>query len=55
MQKINTVCGPIRPEELGFTSMHDHILCDASVFRVRAKNLGIVTDNPPFDRMTALA
>ena len=47
--QINTVCGPIRPEELGLTSMHDHILCDASIFRVRAKNLGIVTENPPFD------
>ena len=28
MQTIMTVLGPIAPEALGFTSMHEHILCD---------------------------
>jgi len=27
---IHTVLGPIAPEELGPTSMHEHLLCDAS-------------------------
>lgn len=34
-KKIMTVCGPIAPEELGLTSMHEHILCDTTVFRDR--------------------
>jgi phosphotriesterase-related protein len=32
MAGIMTVRGPIAPHELGFTSMHEHILCDAGVF-----------------------
>ena len=36
-RKIMTVCGPIRPEQLGFTSMHEHILSDCSMFRNRAR------------------
>lgn len=36
-QKIITVCGPITPEQLGFTSMHEHILSDCSMFRNRAR------------------
>ncbi len=36
---IQTVCGPIAPESLGFTSMHEHILCDLTVFRERFKKL----------------
>lgn len=36
-QKIMTVCGPILPTKLGFTSMHEHILSDCSMFRRRAK------------------
>ncbi len=28
MSMIQTVCGAIKPEELGFTSMHEHLLCD---------------------------
>ena len=28
MKTIKTVCGEIKPEELGFTSMHEHLLCD---------------------------
>lgn len=28
MQTIKTVCGDIKPEELGFTTMHEHLLCD---------------------------
>ena len=33
MAEILTVCGPIAPEELGFTSMHEHILHNGRVFR----------------------
>jgi len=33
MAEIMTVCGPIAPDELGFTSMHEHILFDGRVFR----------------------
>mgnify|MGYP000258271176 CR=1 FL=1 len=40
-----TVCGPIAPEALGFTSMHEHILCDDSVFRDRVEHL-IPADSP---------
>jgi len=36
-QKIITVCGPIAPEQLGFTSMHEHILSDCSMFRNRVR------------------
>jgi phosphotriesterase-related protein len=36
-QKIMTVCGPIAPEQLGFTSMHDHVLSDCSMFRNRTR------------------
>lgn len=28
MKTIKTVCGEIKPEELGFTTMHEHLLCD---------------------------
>jgi phosphotriesterase-related protein len=35
MSQIMTVLGPITPEELGFTSMHEHILYDGRVFRRR--------------------
>ena len=35
MAQIMTVLGGIRPEELGFTSMHDHTVCDTTVFRRR--------------------
>lgn len=34
-KKIITVCGPIKPEELGFTSMHDHVLCNSEMARDR--------------------
>ena len=34
-RQITTVCGPIAPETLGFTSMHEHILCDATPLRDR--------------------
>jgi phosphotriesterase-related protein len=34
-QKIMTVCGPIGPEQLGFTSMHEHVISDCSMFRCR--------------------
>jgi phosphotriesterase-related protein len=37
LKKIMTVCGPIEPEQLGFTSMHEHILSDCSMFRNRIR------------------
>jgi phosphotriesterase-related protein len=36
MSHIMTVRGPIPPEDLGFASMHEHILLDASAMRHRA-------------------
>jgi phosphotriesterase-related protein len=36
-QRIMTVCGPIAPKQLGFTSMHEHILSDCSMFRSRVR------------------
>ena len=59
--KVQTVLGPIEPEELGFTSMHEHLLSDFScLFRepvrtnykkvayqpVNIKNLSWVRFNP---------
>jgi len=29
---ITTVCGPVDPADLGFTSMHEHVLTDASFY-----------------------
>lgn len=37
MPKIMTVLGPIPPEKLGFTSMHEHILYDGRFFHDRFK------------------
>lgn len=37
-RKIMTVCGPVEPEALGFTSMHEHILSDCTMFRGRRRN-----------------
>lgn len=37
MKQIMTVLGPIVPEELGFTSMHEHILFDGTVYFNRTK------------------
>lgn len=37
MQKIMTVSGPIAPDQLGFTSMHEHVISDCSMFRQRAR------------------
>lgn len=39
MPEITTVLGPIAPDELGFTSMHEHIVCDMSIFRRRYEDL----------------
>jgi phosphotriesterase-related protein len=39
MTEIMTVLGPIAPEDLGFTSMHEHILFDGSVWRRRYEDL----------------
>ncbi len=45
MAEIMTVLGPIAPEELGFTSMHEHVLYDGQCFRRRFGNL-IPSDAP---------
>jgi phosphotriesterase-related protein len=39
MAEITTVLGKIRPEELGFTSMHEHTVCDMTIFRRRYEEL----------------
>jgi len=39
MPEIMTVLGPIAPAELGFTSMHEHILYDGHCFRRRFGHL----------------
>jgi phosphotriesterase-related protein len=45
MARVMTVCGPIHPEELGFTSMHEHILCDGTVSFNRT--VGMFPDDMP--------
>jgi phosphotriesterase-related protein len=45
MSEIMTVQGPIAPGDLGFTSMHEHVLYDGSCFRRRFGNL-IPADAP---------
>jgi len=47
LQKIMTVCGPITPQQLGFTSMHEHILSDCSMFRNRARKACFVPSRHP--------
>ncbi len=37
MPHVMTVRGPIDPDDLGFTSMHEHILCDCSIFYKRTE------------------
>jgi len=37
MPQVMTVRGPIDPEDLGFTSMHEHVLCDCTVFFKRTE------------------
>ena len=37
--QIMTVCGSIKPGQLGFTSMHEHILADCSMFRRRTRKI----------------
>ena len=50
MKKILTVLGPIKPEELGFTTMHEHVIMDGGwVLRERYK--GELQSND--DRYTA--
>ena len=44
MKQIMTVLGPVPPERLGFTSMHEHILLDARAMRRYA--LSLLGENP---------
>jgi phosphotriesterase-related protein len=37
MSQVMTVQGPIDPEELGFTSMHEHVLYDGTVYFKRSE------------------
>lgn len=37
--KIRTVCGDIAPEELGFTTMHEHTMLDLSIASAFMKNI----------------
>ena len=51
MSQIMTVLGPIEPEQLGFTSMHEHILSDESHFirlapQAIQKKLEHIIDDP---------
>ena len=45
MTQITTVLGPIAPGDLGFTSMHEHTVCDMSAFRRRYEHL--IPENVP--------
>lgn len=45
MAEITTVRGPIAASELGFTSMHEHVLCDATVFLRR--HAALIPPNAP--------
>lgn len=45
MTHIMTVNGPIKPEDLGFTSMHEHILVNSSVFQKKLEELAL--EDPP--------
>ncbi|NLN83593.1 MAG: phosphotriesterase [Firmicutes bacterium] len=48
-KQIMTVLGPIAPEELGLTSMHDHIFMDGGwVLRKRREELGTMPPKNPF-------
>jgi len=50
MAEIMTVLGPIAPEKLGLTSMHEHILWDGRVYRQKYEH--IIPENPPVARDT---
>jgi phosphotriesterase-related protein len=45
MAEVTTVRGPIDHSELGFTSMHEHLLCDMRIFRHRYQAL--IPEHPP--------
>ena len=50
MAEVMTVSGPISPESLGLTSMHEHIVYDGSIYRTRwMKSL------PPEDQLPVKA
>ncbi|MGE0718822.1 MAG: phosphotriesterase [Alphaproteobacteria bacterium] len=36
--KVQTVCGPVAPEAIGRTLMHEHVLCDITPPRIAARN-----------------
>jgi phosphotriesterase-related protein len=46
--RIMTVRGPITPDQLGFTSLHEHILCDlADCFRDRFRRANVPMPDQP--------
>lgn len=54
-KKIMTVRGPLAPEQLGFTSMHEHILSDCSMFRNRSRKAEFIPRSravKPEDKLT---
>jgi phosphotriesterase-related protein len=51
MAKITTVLGPIEPDALGFTSMHEHVLYDGTVYFKRTEgtfpeDIGVGPEDP---------
>jgi phosphotriesterase-related protein len=50
MPTITTVRGEIRPDELGMTSMHEHLNTDVSLLRIAAQQFGAPA--PPESRLT---
>ena len=51
MPQVMTVRGPIDPEDLGFTSMHEHILVDCSVMVKRTE--GKIPEDIPIAKTDA--
>jgi len=51
MSEIMTVRGPVAPDALGFTSMHENVLFDASLFRGRFEPLPENPALPPDEKV----
>jgi phosphotriesterase-related protein len=47
MSEVMTVCGPISPEDLGFTLMHEHLMMDAICFYETVRQRGLLPLDPP--------
>jgi phosphotriesterase-related protein len=42
-----TVCGPISPDDLGFTLMHEHLMSDLTCIHETMRQRGLLAHNPP--------